>query len=722
LKYVDLDGGSLDGAPSEIINSNCLKQLRAHFSDLDAGEERLPDVKVMILGNGRIGKTQLCGQLKGDLYDDTAESTHGIIVSSKDLGSDRLHIWDFGGQDLYHGTHALFMKTRAIFMILWNPDSENQIAHEWKGMSFRNHRLEYWMEFVARQSGLTSPVLIVQCRCDTPELELRFPPASSETLSRFSFCKILHHSSAVNRGLESIKEALTDAIQWIRQKHGTTKIGIGRLRVKQRLEALRDTDSKRSPDKRIHRLISLEFFKEICEEEKGISNPELLLSYLHETGVLFYQKGLFENRIILDQGWALEAIYTVFHREKCWRQIRLENGRFTRALLEAFAWQKYSIDEQKLFLSMMKSCGICFAHRKLDNEEYEYIAPELLPPEAELADVLAVRWNDKNPDHIYEYELSHEHPGLLIRIISTVGALAGIDALYWKGGFCGYEKNTHSSVRIRETSDHAKEKELRFSLETKGGNSLDLIKLISETLENTVLPPDCRRSGKMAENNTQSQIKQDRVSESLESGSGNETTPSLEFTEPPRSSIKYAVSYAWTDESSSLVDDLCTRAEQIGIQILRDKNTLGIGEELTRFMRHLAKQDRVFVILSKKYLESPYCMFELLEIWRLSKEDKNEFRRKVRCFALPDAEFSSPVHRMQRAIYWKSEFDELDALIKQHGVTLLGDEDISRYKRMQEFTNRVGDMLCAMADIVRPNSLDELQQYGFAGEPEIVQP
>ena len=109
-----------------------------------------------------------------------------------------------------------------------------------------------------------------------------------------------------------------------------------------------------------------------------VSSPEYLLEYLHNTGVIFYRKGLFNDNIILDQGWALEAVYAVFHREKCYGQLRQLKGRFTRALLELLVWKKYSASEQQLFLGMMQSCGICFVHRKdnsANSTENEYIAP-----------------------------------------------------------------------------------------------------------------------------------------------------------------------------------------------------------------------------------------------------------------------------------------------------------------------------------------------------------
>lgn len=706
-----LKGSKLEGVPAELFGGdNCLERLRSHFRDLKEGLEELSDVKLLALGNGRIGKTQLCGQLKGDPYENEAESTHGILVSSAALGENRLHLWDFGGQELYHGTHSLFMRTRAVFVVLWTPDSENQQEHEWNGMTFRNHRLDYWLELVASLGGKDSPLLVVQCRCDTPEVELITPPVADGLLDRFSFRKVLHQSSATPRGLDSVKVAITDAIAWMRQRQGTVRIGSGRLRVKRRLEALRDADATLPVPARQHRLVSQTFFRAVCEEEGGVSSPDQLLHYLHECGVVFHRPGLFGDQIILDQGWALEAIYTVFNREKCWRQIRSLGGRFTRALLQALTWQKHSEEEQKLFLSMMLSCGICFIHRELEDGEKEYIAPDLLPPEDEMTELVALRWGDDGADQSWNYEIPHEHPGLMTAVISTIGTMAGIDAVYWKGGFCGYEKNTRSRVRVRELPNGD---ELRIEVQTKGGDARGLIAAIDKALEQTLHHTGCRSWGRMRESELLLQVKKGKAIAREDKAEEAEIPVVLDFTEPPRTGTTYAVSYAWTDESSDLVDQLCEGAEAKGVAILRDKTAVGLGDRLTKFMRSLAAQDRVFVILSRKYLESPYCMFELLEIWRLCKQDDAEFLRKIRCFALPDAEFSSPLQRMQRAVHWNKEFDELDALVKKHGATLLGEEDFRRYKLMQDFAHRVGDILCVVADTLQPRTVDDLLVYGL---------
>jgi hypothetical protein len=96
----------------------------------------------------------------------------------------------------------------------------------------------------------------------------------------------------------------------------------------------------------------------------------------------------------------------------------------------------------------------------------------------------------------------------------------------------------------------------------------------------------------------------------------------LGFGEAPSTQPRYYVSYAWRDQSpqgkdrEAIVDKLCVEAEKRGTPIMRDKNVLGFGDNIAKFMKQFGLGDRVFVILSDKYLKSPFCMFELFELWR----------------------------------------------------------------------------------------------------------
>src|ERR1700732_253469 len=68
--------------------------------------------------------------------------------------------------------------------------------------------------------------------------------------------------------------------------------------------------------------------------------------------------------IILDQSWALEAIYALFNRTTSYPKLLRRRGRFYRDDLETLVWKNYSVEEQREFLRMMLACGICFVHRR----------------------------------------------------------------------------------------------------------------------------------------------------------------------------------------------------------------------------------------------------------------------------------------------------------------------------------------------------------------------
>ena len=213
---------------------------------------------------------------------------------------------------------------------------------------------------------------------------------------------------------------------------------------------MRDADATLPVEQRQYRTITQQHFQQLCAEEGGVASTKHFLNYLHNAGVAFYRDGLFDDRIVLDQSWALDAIYAVFNRDKLYKELSRLGGRFTRSLLELLVWQDYDVKEQRLFLSMMQSCGICFLHRRSDNQdENEYIAPDLLPERAAVENQIDAMWDRDLPAETAEFEYSLLHSGIVRSVISCVGSEAGITAVYWKDGLCAYEKTTGSRVLSR---------------------------------------------------------------------------------------------------------------------------------------------------------------------------------------------------------------------------------------------------------------------------------
>jgi internalin A len=356
----------------------------------------------------------------------------------------------------------------------------------------------------------------------------------------------------------------------------------------------------------------------------------------------------------------------------------------------------------------MRACGVCFVRRKGDAKggaEAEYIAPELLPPRKEIEREIAAQWDADTPreTRVYAYEFLHQ--GLIRAIIAEIGTQAGISALYWRDGVCAYEETTRARALIEQRMDAGWSG--RIVVQTRGGRAQELLsrlcKLVDEQ-HNRIGLEAVRSAAKIP-------APEEARSQRTPLAFGAERSPTPRF----------YVSYAWADstdpERETIVNQACAESEKRGTPITRDKTTLNIGDSIAKFMRAIGEGDRIFVVLSDKYLKSPFCMFELFEIWRNSRQDKAEFLRRVRIYTLGDAKIWKPVDRVGYGKYWKDQHDELRAAVDEAGLDVLGEEDLRSYRLMQDFASKVGDILALFANIVQPRSFDDLKTYGFDDPP-----
>ena len=179
----------------------------------------------------------------------------------------------------------------------------------------------------------------------------------------------------------------------------------------------------------------------------------------------------------------------------------------------------------------------------------------------------------------------------------------------------------------------------------------------------------------------------------------------------PSAGKEFYVSYAWRDDLSDEgrqreadVDRLRAEASAKGIAIIRDKTAMRYGDRFSKFMTRLGRGNRVFIILSDKYLKSAYCMHELFEVWRNCREDDAEFIARTRVFALASATIGTPPDRAQYAIYWRKRFEELDALVKANSQLVLSDADNADYRRMTRFVSETVNILKLVQDVLHPRT------------------
>ena len=140
------------------------------------------------------------------------------------------------------------------------------------------------------------------------------------------------------------------------------------------------------------------------------------------------------------------------------------------------------------------------------------------------------------------------------------------------------------------------------------------------------------------------------------------------------------------------------------------------GDRISTFMDRIgqgAVNGRVCVLLSEKYLKSPYCMYELFDVWRNCREDGGTFIDRTRVLVLPSAKIRTAVELAQYAIHWQRKFKETDALVREHGQFVLSDKDNAELRLMSRFVSETANVLQLVQDILRPRSFDDCVKHVF---------
>jgi internalin A len=185
------------------------------------------------------------------------------------------------------------------------------------------------------------------------------------------------------------------------------------------------------------------------------------------------------------------------------------------------------------------------------------------------------------------------------------------------------------------------------------------------------------------------------------------------------------ISYAWGDISPNASEEDRQRQEVVerlyrtldeNWKVIRDKDALHPGDLISAFMTKLGQADRVIVVLSAKYLQSPYCMTELYSIYQNARQERQEFLNRIIPLVLKDANIGNWRGRAIYAEHWETEFKAME----QH-FTHLGEEDLKLYKAMRRWHNEVGDMLAYVNNTLVPHGFDDIVKDDFAALRQMLQ-
>lgn len=143
--------------------------------------------------------------------------------------------------------------------------------------------------------------------------------------------------------------------------------------------------------------------------------------------------------------------------------------------------------------------------------------------------------------------------------------------------------------------------------------------------------------------------------------------------------------------------------------IVRDKRDLGFKGSIKEFMETIGEGKAVVLVISEKYLKSPNCCFELVQIAK-----NGAFRDRIFPIVLEDAKIYDPVDRIRYVKHWEGKQTELDAVMKQVSAANLQGfrEDIDLYAEIRALLPNLMDVLKNMnaltPDLHRESGFSEI--------------
>jgi hypothetical protein len=138
LRRIDLKNNPLNPELAALYKEGRDAVRRYLRAKADAQVE-LNEAKLILIGEGEVGKSCLLGALRDDPWEEGKPTTHGIEIKQVKItdpvtGSTvTLNGWDFGGQRVYRPTHQLFFSAPAIYLVVWKPREGPQqgFVEEW---------------------------------------------------------------------------------------------------------------------------------------------------------------------------------------------------------------------------------------------------------------------------------------------------------------------------------------------------------------------------------------------------------------------------------------------------------------------------------------------------------------------------------------------------------------------------------------------------------------
>jgi len=402
-KGINLYKNPLKKPPPEIVEQG-KESIRNWFN---ANKKELNEIKVILIGEPKAGKSSLLKRLKDNDFDENEEQTDGINIEDIHFGKNEFwknqeeinqltgHFWDFGGQEIMSATHQFFLTKRSVYVMVLDARTDTDVSGQ----------IRKWVLRI-KAAGSNSPIIVVANKIDInpgfgfeneAELKKEFPEIK---------CMITT-SCSDGSNLELIKDELAKVIPQTELFH--TEIDERWIEVKEKLQE----------ETKEENFINETRFKEICIAEKLTNENEQkqAISFFHDLGLVLHFEEISKDLAeyyVLDPYWITYGVYQILTSKRAANQkgnvhidtdlefiINKEEDKEKIYRTKNSKKIEYSPNHRRFLVDILNQFKLCFYQANKES----FIIPDLLEtkePSDKTSDFRNP--NGKIIQFVYEYE------------------------------------------------------------------------------------------------------------------------------------------------------------------------------------------------------------------------------------------------------------------------------------------------------------------------------
>jgi small GTP-binding protein len=298
LTRLGVKGNQLPIPPETLADPSDVKSIFAALAGLISGA-RLNEAKMLVVGDGKVGKSSVVAQLLDKPFNPLRATTLGVEINDemkvvqsqvKSQGEPvKLNIWDFGGQEIQHSTHQFFLTTRSLYLLVIDARKGDQLSS-----------IEYWLKLIESFGG-DSPIIMVINQIDELQGQRPLNLDRKALGHKYNIRDFVETSCETGEGILLLKTAIAREVEQMKHVHDMWPREW--LAIKRRLKEMQAD------------YIPVEKYLEICDEE-NLNDEDIrksLLGLLNDLGVVIRFPG---DTQVLNPRWVTQGVYGLLTSER----------------------------------------------------------------------------------------------------------------------------------------------------------------------------------------------------------------------------------------------------------------------------------------------------------------------------------------------------------------------------------------------------------------------